>query len=131
MEPFRQNVAETAAFLRSQVKGLSPDVGFVTGTGLSDTLEDLDIIQAWSYADIPHFPVSTVASHKGRLAWGSLGGKQVLMFQGRFHLYEGYTPKEAAFPVRLLQELGAPVLILSNAAGGGQPDLCQRRPDGH
>lgn len=118
METFRQKVAETAAFLTSQVKDLTPDVGFLTGTGLSETLEDLDIIKAWDYADLPNFPVSTVESHKGRLAYGTLGGKKVMMFQGRFHLYEGYAPREAAFPVRLLQELKVPCLILSNAAGG-------------
>lgn len=118
MASFTQKVAQSAAFLTSELPALSPDVGFLTGTGLSDTLEDLEVIQAWPYGDIPHFPAATVASHKGQLAYGSLKGKKVLVFQGRFHLYEGYSPMEAAFPVRLLQELKVPVLILSNAAGG-------------
>jgi len=97
---------------------MAPDVGFLTGTGLSDTLKDLEVIRAWPYDELPHFPVSTVASHKEELAYGRLGGKTVMVFQGRFHLYEGYTPQQAAFPVRLLQELSTPCLILSNAAGG-------------
>ena len=118
MVSFRQQVAQIAAFLNSTVPDLCPDVGFLTGTGLSDTLTDLDIIRTWSYGDIPHFPAATVASHKGELAYGRLKEKKVLVFQGRFHLYEGYAPMEAAFPVRLLQELKVPVLILSNAAGG-------------
>ena len=118
MTSFRQCVMESAQFLKSQIPDLAPDVGFLTGTGLSDALRDMEVIQAWSYTDLPHFPVSTVASHKGQLAYGRLGGKTVLVFQGRFHLYEGYSPQQAAFPVRLLQELTVPCLILSNAAGG-------------
>jgi len=118
MTSFRQGVMESAQFLKSQIPDLAPDVGFLTGTGLSDTLRDLEVIRAWPYDELPHLPVSTVASHKGELAYGRLKGKTVMVFQGRFHLYEGYTPQQAAFPVRLLQELGVPVLILSNAAGG-------------
>jgi len=118
MTSFRQRVMESAQFLKSQIPDLAPDVGFLTGTGLSDSLRDMEAIQSWSYTDLPHFPVSTVASHKGQLAYGRLGGKTVLVFQGRFHLYEGYSPQQAAFPVRLLQELKVPCLILSNAAGG-------------
>ena len=118
MTSFRQAVIESAQFLKSQIPDMAPDVGVLTGTGLSDTLRDLEVIQAWPYDELPHFPVSTVASHKGELAYGRLGGKTVMVFQGRFHLYEGYTPQQAAFPVRLLQVLSTPCLILSNAAGG-------------
>ena len=118
MTSFRQAVMESGQFLKSQIPDMAPDVGVLTGTGLSDTLRDLEVIQAWPYDELPHFPVSTVASHKGELAYGRLGGKTVMVFQGRFHLYEGYTPQQAAFPVRLLQVLSTPCLILSNAAGG-------------
>jgi purine-nucleoside phosphorylase len=118
MTSFYHSVMQSAQFLKSQIPNLAPDVGVLTGTGLSDTLRELEIIQTWPYQDLPNFPVSTVASHKGELVYGRLREKTVMMFQGRFHLYEGYTPQQAAFPVRLLQALSTPCLILSNAAGG-------------
>lgn len=118
METFYRQVIESAEFLTSRMAGLRPDIGFLTGTGLSETIGELEVIHTLDYDQIPHFPLSTVASHKGCLVWGKLGGKGVLVFQGRCHLYEGYSPREVTFPVRLLQALGAGILILSNAAGG-------------
>ncbi|OGR28191.1 MAG: purine-nucleoside phosphorylase [Desulfobacterales bacterium RIFOXYA12_FULL_46_15] len=117
MKTKRKHVIETAHFL-SQYITTPPLIGFLTGTGLSDTLNDLDPIAAFDYSKIPNFPVSTVESHKGKLIYGTLGGKPLLMMQGRFHLYEGYSPQEVAFPIRVMQELGVKTLILSNAAGG-------------
>lgn len=95
-----------------------PLAGLLTGTGLSDTLPSLKVIQAFDYGELPHFPKTTVKSHRGRLIYGMLAGKSILVFQGRFHLYEGYSPEQVTFPVRLLQALKVPNLILTNAAGG-------------
>ncbi len=117
MTSFRQKVAETAAYINSHIDP-SPVLGFLTGTGLSETLTDLDILHTFNYQDLPHFPKTTVESHKGCLVYGTIGGKPMLVFQGRFHLYEGYSPQEVTFPVRLLQELKVKTLIISNAAGG-------------
>lgn len=123
MEIRRGHVLETAAFLNPYIKE-PPLIGFLTGTGLSDTLDDFDPVAAFDYSGIPNFPVSTVESHKGKLSMGYVSGKSVLMMQGRFHLYEGYSPKEVTFPIRVMQELGVKVLILSNAAGGINLDFC-------
>lgn len=117
MKTDRKHVLETADFLKQHITK-PPLIGFLTGTGLSDTLDDLDLIAAFDYSELPNFPVSTVESHKGRLIYGSLSGKHMLMMQGRFHLYEGYSPEEVTFPIRVMQSLGVKTLILSNAAGG-------------
>lgn len=117
MTPFRKRVVNTAEFIRSRIT-TRPDIGFLTGTGLSETFTDMEEICRFDYQDLPGFPAATVASHKGCLVYGKTDDKFLLVFQGRFHLYEGYSPEEVTFPVRLLQELEVPVLILSNAAGG-------------
>lgn len=117
MKPLRQQVMETIAFIQPRIKG-SVDIGFLTGTGLSETLSSLKVIWEIDYADLPNFPQTTVESHRGKLVYGSLSGKSILVFQGRFHLYEGYTPQQVTFPIRLMQELAIKTLILSNAAGG-------------
>jgi purine-nucleoside phosphorylase len=90
----------------------------MTGTGLGESLAAIDVKGVIEYSDIPHFPIATVQSHPGRLVSGTLSGKPVLAMQGRFHLYEGYSPQEVAFPVRVMQMLGIHTLILTNAAGG-------------
>ena len=117
MKTKRKHVIETAHFL-SQYITTPPLIGFLTGTGLSDSLNDLDPIAAFDYSKIPNSRVSTVKSQKGNLIYGPLGGKPLLMMQGRFHLYEGYSPQEVASPIRVMQELGVKTLSLSNAAGG-------------
>ena len=117
MKTDRQHVIETANFLKQHITDL-PSIGFLTGTGLSDTLEALDVLSQFEYSQLPNFPVTTVESHKGRLIFGSIAGRHVLMMQGRFHLYEGYSPAQVIFPVRVMQELGIKTLILTNAAGG-------------
>jgi purine-nucleoside phosphorylase len=94
----------------------------LTGTGLGQTTNSLQISQSFAYGDLPHFPVSTVESHHGRLLVGEMAEKSVIALQGRFHLYEGYSPLEVTFPIRVMQELGVKVLILSNAAGGLNPN---------
>ncbi len=113
----RKQVIETTQFLKQYITE-PPLIGFMTGTGLSDTLDGLDPMAIFDYSELPNFPISTVAGHKGKLIYGTLCGKYLLMMQGRFHLYEGYSPEEVTFPIRVMQELGVKHLILSNAAGG-------------
>jgi purine-nucleoside phosphorylase len=120
MKNNRQKAIETANFLKSYIK-TPPKIGLITGTGLGASTEFLDISVSFEYEDIPHFPTSTVESHHGRLVFGNMDGKQIMAMQGRFHLYEGYSPLEVTFPIRVMQELGVKVLILSNAAGGLNP----------
>ncbi len=93
-------------------------VGIVLGTGLGALASEIEAEAAIPYEDIPHFPRSTVESHAGRLVCGRLAGKSVVAMEGRFHLYEGYSPAEVTFPVRVLKALGCSTLIVSNAAGG-------------
>lgn len=98
-----------------------PKTAVLTGTGLGDIAGGLKAETNIDYRDIPHFPVSTVPSHYGRLVSGKINGKPVLVLQGRCHLYEGYSPLEVTFPIRVLQALGVQHLILTNAAGGLNP----------
>ncbi len=100
-----------------------PRVGIILGSGLSGVCDGMEVLAAINYADIPNFPVSTVDSHRGVLSLGFLGGTPVAVFQGRFHLYEGYTPDEVVFPVRLLHQLGAEILFQTNACGGLNPQF--------
>ncbi len=120
MQDQKQKATETAAFLSRRTRK-EPLVGLLTGTGLGDSTAALAVTDTLDYAEIPHFPVSTVAGHRGRLLFGEIGGRTVMAMQGRFHLYEGYSPLEVSFPVRVMQEMGVKVLIVSNAAGGFNP----------
>lgn len=101
---------------------VKPSVGIILGTGLGGLVKEIRIIDEIPYKDIPHFPVSTVQSHSGKLIFGELGGKQVVAMQGRFHFYEGYTMQECTFPVRVMKLLGIERLFVSNASGGVNPD---------
>ncbi|HEX3865714.1 MAG TPA: purine-nucleoside phosphorylase [Gemmatimonadaceae bacterium] len=101
--------------------GARPAAAIILGTGLGRLAANVDAAVAIDYADIPGFPVSTVESHAGRLLCGTLGGKTVVAMQGRFHRYEGYSLRQVAFPVRVLNALGAETLIVSNACGGLHP----------
>jgi len=111
MKNYKDKVLETAEFLRSHIATL-PQIGLMTGTGLGESAEFLDISASFEYKHIPHFPTSTVESHLGRLLFGDMDGKQIIAMQGRFHLYEGYSPIEVAFPIRVMRELGVKILIL-------------------
>jgi purine-nucleoside phosphorylase len=95
-----------------------PEIGIVLGTGLNTLLNYIDIKQTIPFANIPGFPVSTVEFHKGNLIYGTLGNKTVLIMQGRFHFYEGYSMQQIVFPIRVMKLLGVNNLFLSNAAGG-------------
>lgn len=112
---------EARAFIQSKTN-VTPTIGIILGTGLGGLVEEIEIIDEINYEDIPHFPVSTVQSHSGKLIFGNLGGKKVVAMQGRFHYYEGYDMKEVTFPVRVLKLLGIERLFLSNASGGVNPD---------
>ncbi|MHB1862046.1 MAG: purine-nucleoside phosphorylase [Gemmatimonadaceae bacterium] len=98
-----------------------PDAAIILGTGLGRLAEEMAVEATIPYREIPGFPVATVEAHAGRLLCGTLAGKTVLMMQGRFHRYEGYTLRQVTFPVRVLHGLGAPVLVVSNACGGMNP----------
>lgn len=109
-------ITETADYLKS--KGFdNPEIGIILGTGLGQLIEKLEIIKEVSYNHIPYFPTATVEFHKGKLIYGNLGGKKVIVMQGRFHLYEGYTLQDVTYPVRVMKQLGISTLLVSNAAG--------------
>jgi purine-nucleoside phosphorylase len=113
-------VSEAAAFLRSKLDSLSPRIGIVLGSGLgavADAVTDPVVIP---YAQIPHFPQSTVEGHSGRIVAGCMGDVPVIVLQGRVHFYEGYTPQQVTFPMRVLGALGIQSVVLTNAAGGIQ-----------
>ena len=101
------------------LKGIDKvDVGIVLGTGLHHFINLVEVIQTIPYSDIPNFPISTVEIHKGNLIYGNIGDKRILVMQGRFHAYEGYSMQEVVFPIRVMKLLGTKYLFLSNAAGG-------------
>ena len=101
----------------------TPEIGVILGTGLSKLVNEIEIIKEVSYDDIPHFAVATVEYHAGKLIYGNLNDKKVLVMQGRFHLYEGYNLQEVTYPVRVMQALGIHTLLVSNAAGAVNLDF--------
>jgi len=105
-------------FIRQELSNRQPEVAMVLGSGLGALAESIEAPVSIDYSDIPHFPVSTVPGHAGRIVFGILEGKSVLVFQGRFHYYEGYSMDEVVLPVRIMVRLGIKTLILTNAAGG-------------
>ncbi len=117
---YRAHVEAAAGAIAAAID-LRPRLGIILGTGLGKLAEEIDVRASVAYDDIPHFPISTVESHHGRLLCGHLRGVPVLAMQGRFHLYEGYGPQQVTFPVRVLATLGVETLLVSNAAGGMNP----------
>lgn len=117
---YPRRVAEATAFVHSRC-GTSPHVAVVLGTGLGSLVDGMDVEVTIPYEDIPHFPTSTVETHAGRLLFGVLAGRSVVVLQGRFHLYEGYTPYEVTLPIRVFGGLGVRAVVVSNAAGGMNP----------
>ncbi len=113
-------IEETVRVIRAKVSDV-PQVGIILGTGLGGLGERIESPQALPYETIPQFPRSTVESHRGQLVFGRIQGKPVLVMEGRFHLYEGYSAAEVTYPVRVMKALGAQTLIVSNAAGGMNP----------
>jgi purine-nucleoside phosphorylase len=116
------HAAVAAGYLSARV-GTRPKVAVLTGTGLGEITSRLQMDTVVDYQDIPHFPVSTVQSHYGRLVVGKTNDQPLLVLQGRFHLYEGYSPLQVTFPIRVLQALGVHYLILTNASGGLNPQF--------
>ena len=117
-------IQEAVTAVRSHVStspATTPAVGIILGTGLGGLVHSMQVHHTVDYAQIPHMPVSTVESHAGRLLFGTVHGVEVVVMQGRFHLYEGYTAKQVTFPVRVMKFLGVRTLIVSNACGGLNP----------
>lgn len=117
-----RKVFEAVAFVREHTS-VVPEVAVVLGSGLSHLADAMEVETALPYWKIPHFPVSTVPGHPGRLLLGKLSGKPVVVMQGRFHYYEGYSMQEVTFGIRVMRFLGAGTLIVSNAAGGVNPEF--------
>ncbi|MFZ1728921.1 MAG: purine-nucleoside phosphorylase [Bacteroidota bacterium] len=126
MSDIRNKMDEAVAYIRTQTES-SPAIGIILGTGLGGLVQEIEAEIILDYADIPHFPISTVESHHGKLIFGTLAGKKVVVMKGRFHYYEGYTMKQVTFPVRVMHALGVRSLLISNAAGGMNPTF--RRGD--
>ena len=103
---------KAAASYIQDITELKPTVGIILGTGLGGLVKEIEIQHEIAYGDIPHFPVSTVKGHSGKLIFGNLGGKSVVAMQGRFHYYEGYSLQEVTFPVRVMKFLGIKNLLL-------------------
>jgi purine-nucleoside phosphorylase len=120
MKQALKEIEESYLFISKRVM-MKPRVGIILGTGLGKLVDAVSVRQSLPYDDIPHFPVSTVEGHAGRLLFGRLAGKNVLLMQGRAHGYEGYTPHRITLPVRVMKRLGIEILIISNAAGGLNP----------
>lgn len=115
-----KQIINTASLILNKA-GFEPEAGIILGTGLGGLVDAIEIKASVDYSDIPGFPVSTVEGHAGRFIFGILGGKKVVAMQGRFHYYEGYTPQQVVFPVRVMKYMGIGKLIVSNASGGVNP----------
>ena len=117
-----QKIKESANFIKDTTK-FNPEIGIILGTGLGGLVSEIEIEFSIPYNEIPHFPLSTVEGHSGRLILGILGGKKVIAMQGRFHFYEGYSIEKVTLPVRVMKLLGIEKLIVSNASGGVNPNF--------
>ncbi len=117
-----EQIRNTVDYINSVID-VKPETGIILGTGLGGLVKEIDIKHSLSYDTIPNFPVSTVEGHSGKLIFGTIGGKQVVAMQGRFHYYEGYDISKVIFPVRVMKYLGISTLLVSNASGGVNPDF--------
>ncbi len=115
-----QQLQQTRTFIHQQYK-TAPTIGIVLGSGLGNFINEMNVKKEILYSDIPHFPVSTVEGHSGKLILGEMGDKKVVAMAGRFHYYEGYTPQQVAYPIRVMKMLGVETVLISNAAGGTNP----------
>ncbi len=122
MNDLVRNIQECVSFFQKRLSE-QPAVGIVLGTGLGAIVDHTEIADTIAYPEIPGFPPATVEFHKGQLIFGKLNGVNVIIMQGRYHYYEGYTMQQITFPVRVMKELGITNLLLSNAAGGIRKDL--------
>ena len=115
-----EKIQETVHYIK-QKTNFTPEYGVILGSGLGSFTDDMEIAFSLPYTQIPNFPISTVEGHQGALVFGTIGTKNVVAMQGRFHFYEGYDMKEVTFPVRVMKYLGVKKLIVSNASGGVNP----------
>jgi purine-nucleoside phosphorylase len=122
MSELRRHIEQAVGVIRRKTKA-RPAIGIILGTGLRGLAKEIKTDLEIPYEDIPHFPVSTVESHHGKMLFGTLAGKRVVAMQGRFHLYEGYSMKQITFPVRVMKFLGVSRLLISNAAGALNPQF--------
>ena len=120
MSELLSKINETVAEIRKFTKDDYP-IGIILGTGLGGLVKEIQIENEISYDKLPHFPISTVESHSGKLNFGNISGKKVVAMQGRFHFYEGYSMQQITFPVRVMKFLGVKTLLVSNACGGMNP----------
>ena len=107
----------------SVLRDRKPQIGIVLGSGLGALADRIEEAETLPYSDIPGFPVSTAPGHKGRFVFGTIGSKEVVLMDGRVHLYEGYTPQQVVMPIRLMRQMGVDTVILTNASGGIRRDL--------
>ncbi|MCD4693597.1 MAG: purine-nucleoside phosphorylase [Calditrichales bacterium] len=119
-DEYRKQIAEAVDYIKANTR-IEPQAGVILGTGLGGLVKEIDIEKELPYHNIPHFPVSTVESHEGKLILGYLADKQIMVMQGRFHYYEGYTMPQITFPVRVMGKMGIKTLLISNACGGMNP----------
>jgi len=115
-------IKKTADFLKEKTN-FAPEIGIILGTGLGGMVDKIKVFHTLPYEKIPNFPLSTVEGHSGKLIFGEIGNKKVVVMQGRFHFYEGYTMNEVVFPVRVMKLLGIKKLVVSNASGGVNPSF--------
>lgn len=116
------NIVETVSAIRKSTD-LTPDIGIILGTGLGDIANQIENSTAINYDELPHFPVSTVEFHKGRLIFGYLNNRKIVAMQGRMHYYEGYSMLDITYPIRVMKFLGIKHLIISNASGTFNPEI--------
>lgn len=117
---YLKQIQEAASFIQKLHPSAIP-IGIILGTGLGSLGNQIEVELEIDYRDIPHFPLSTVESHSGKLIFGTLSGKKVVAMKGRFHYYEGYSMKEVTLPIRVMKKLGVSTLLVSNACGGLNP----------
>ncbi|ACB09434.1 MULTISPECIES: purine-nucleoside phosphorylase [Thermotoga] len=130
IKAYKERVEKAVEYLKGQIDE-TPEIAIILGSGLSviaDEVEKEGTSKKIPYSEIPGFPISTAPGHKGELIFGKLFGKNVMLMNGRFHYYEGYSMKEVTFPIRVMQLLGVEILIVTNAAGGLNPDFEVGRP---
>ena len=122
IETYYQNILVSTDFISKRIASDIPKIAIMMGTGLSSIVEGMEDCSTIDYVDIPHFPQSTVQSHKGKLVVGKLNGQEILVLAGRWHYYEGYSTKELTFPIRVLKQLGVETIIFTNVSGGVNED---------
>lgn len=118
-----REINQSVEYIKKRIGEFKPEVGIILGTGLGGLVRDIEVEHQLMYANIPHFPISTLEFHSGKLIFGTLSGKKVVAMQGRLHYYEGYNMQQITFPVRIMKLLGIETLFVSNASGSLNPEF--------